>query len=122
MGDNVTEEFKPNPCYWCGSETMCLHSNGPRRFWLECGSCDATSPPCDTQKTAIEKWNSLASRLKPQPKKVTLKRWVNVYAHKDEFSFGALRAEENYSEDRMGEVYIDTVEVEINFTDRRGCE
>lgn len=60
MSNNVTEEFKPNSCYWCGSETMWLRSHGPRRFWLECGRCDAESPPCEWAMPTNEFINNAA--------------------------------------------------------------
>jgi hypothetical protein len=125
--NDVTEE-KPHPCYWCGGETY-LGAD-----YVRCPSCGAEGPIGKQENgVAIQKWNSLASRLKPQPKKVTVKRWVNVY-HCDGVPLDHKTSSESYypggfylSEKSakegidLPEAYIDTVEVEITFTDRRGC-
>lgn len=37
MSDNVTEEFKPNPCYWCGEAAVIKRGREflGRRYELE---------------------------------------------------------------------------------------
>lgn len=125
MSDNVTEEFKPNPCYWCGKETE-LKRSVIDGFWVKCSdeeNCWATGPKRETEGGAILAWNSIAARLKPEPKKITMKKWVNIYPRDDGtfYDTGSFSSKDqaiaNCASHR-----IDSVEVEINFTDRRGCE
>lgn len=116
-------------CYWCGTNTE-LKSNPAGSFWIKCRSedyCWATGPKRGSQEEAIAAWNSLAPRIKPEPKKVTMKRWVNVYdvLPNDESSrFGSAYETKELAIKCKDSVLdlIDTVEVEITFTDRRGCE
>lgn len=128
--NNVTEQT-PHPCYWCGKETK-IKKGINNDLWIRCDeeNCRATGPSRETEAGAILAWNSLAARLKPAPKKVTVKRFVNVYdiqgdiltsdtyASRDD----ALCAANEFLKDVRKSGFFDTVEVEIHFTDRRGCE
>lgn len=110
-----------NPCYWpnCGGQVD-IAIGSKRRRWASCLKCDASGPVCDDGQLAITAWNSLASRLKPEPKKVTVKRWMNVYANGSDFIVIANETEEQGRRHEDRDNYIDTVEVSITFTDSRG--
>ena len=113
--------MKINDCYWlCGGHTRIMFGSATR-VYAACDKCDASGPVCDTKDLAIEAWNLLASRLKPAPKVVTLKQWANVYGSGDSYSTsGLFDCRQNavaFSDKRNR---IDTVEVEITFTDSRG--
>lgn len=111
-----------NPCYWpnCGGQVD-IAIGSKRRRWASCLKCDASGPVCDDGQLAIEAWNSLASRLKPAPKVVTIKRWATVFLDGDDkYVTTGLFEEEVHARtfcDRR--TYIDTVEVSITFTDSR---
>lgn len=126
---NATEQT-PHDCYWCRAPIQIYHvGEGPH--WLFCDACHIETKTYPTRASLVEYWNSLASRLKPEPKKVTVKRWVNVYPYcmppgkpQEYFVPEVLyenRAEAEIHRNNLKDC-IDTVEVEITFTDRRGCE
>lgn len=113
--------MKIHDCYWCG-KVIGISSNGEENWAICRNSKCAVGPTRATRELAIEAWNSLASRLKPEPKVVTIKRWATVFLDGDDkYVTTGLFEEEVYARtfcDRR--TYIDTVEVSITFTDSRG--
>ena len=114
--NNVTEG-KPNDCYWCGDNmTIVEYPKGNR---AHCQRCGTTGPQKQSEYEAITAWNSLASRLKPEPKKVTIRQWANVYEQRDGFVGLGHHKTRCEALNNSGNDCIDTVEVEITFTDSR---
>lgn len=111
-------DVKIHDCYFCGSPVKVYN-----RYHIECESegCNVYGPSRLSKEAAIEAWNSLASRLKPAPKVVTIKRWATVFLDGDDkYVTTGLFEEEVHARtfcDRR--TYIDTVEVSITFTDSR---
>jgi len=114
---------KIHDCYWCG-KVIGISSNGEENWAICRNSKCAVGPTRATREDAIEAWNSLASRLKPEPKVVTLKRWVNVYPPPNpnlqcEYRTSHPGTEQSCLNNRENNC-LDTVEVSITFTDSRG--
>lgn len=112
-------DMKIHPCYFCGSPAeVCDH------YHIECEgeNCNVYGPSGLSEEAAIEAWNSLASRLKPAPKVVTIKRWATVFLDGDDkyVSTGLFEEEVHARTFCDRRTYIDTVEVSITFTDSRG--
>ena len=124
--------MKPNNCYWCGGTDITANGEYDTKQWhAECQDCGACGPTEITSPDgAFKTWNSLALRLKPGPKKVTIKRYVNVYPYNmppgmEQVYFVPdiyeTLADAQVHKNTLNNC-LDTVEVEITFTDRRGCE
>ena len=118
---NATEQT-PHDCYWCRAPIQIYHvGEGPH--WLFCDACHIETKTYPTRASLVEYWNSLASRLKPEPKKVTVKRWFRIIANgPEDYNVNMYKTKEDEFRSMRPENLIDTVEVEITFTDRRGCE
>jgi len=52
-----SEKKRPRPCMFCKEIEAPVMVIAEAGFWVECRSCQATGPFCDTEAEALAAWN-----------------------------------------------------------------